>query len=158
MVTALRMRSQGMYNNYGAIHAFWSDTTDMDNLRGGGATPGSMKVDAQAHTSFGNTVHTYSGDTFCKPPKPPACIDWPSVPALLNPRIQECVFLADTQTSFIEIAIEAGILRSGKGSLADAYCIVTGVTWGTADDKLHPLPTSQPPASPCPVAIARPSC
>jgi hypothetical protein len=76
----------------------------MDNLRGGddtgAATLGSLR--------FGNTFHTYSGDTFCKPPKPPACIDLPSIPALLNPRIQECV------------------------SLADTYCIVAGVTWDTA--------------------------
>ena len=55
-----------MYNNYAAMHAFWSDTTNMDNLRGGDATgkatPGAMEVDAEAHTGFGNTVHTYSAD------------------------------------------------------------------------------------------------
>ena len=60
-----------MYNNYAAIHGFWSDTTDMDNLRGGDDTglaiPGSLEVNAKAHTGYGNTVHTYSSDDFYSP-------------------------------------------------------------------------------------------
>ena len=57
-----------MYNNYAAEHAFWADTTNMDNLRGadatGKATPGAMEVSstATAVTGFGNTRHSYSGD------------------------------------------------------------------------------------------------
>jgi hypothetical protein len=57
-----------MYNNYAAMHAIWSDTTNMDNLRGAdathSATPGDQEVSssATAVTGFGNTVHTYSGD------------------------------------------------------------------------------------------------
>ena len=59
---------QGMYNNYAAEHAFWADTTNMDNLHGadatGKATPGAMEVSstATAVTGFGNTRHSYSGD------------------------------------------------------------------------------------------------
>ncbi len=114
---------QGMYNNYGAIHAFWSDTTDMDNLRGGDATgkatPGAMEVDSKTHTGYGNTVHTYSGDGFYKPVPPtadtvpdvtPCAIQWPTPPALLNARTQECV------------------------SLAETYCTVACVTWGHMSD------------------------
>jgi hypothetical protein len=115
-----------MYNNYGAIHAFWSDTTDMDNLRGGDATgkatPGAMEVDSKAHTGFGNTVHTYSGDGFYKPPPAPpptdnsaptvptCTIQWPTPPALLSARTQECV------------------------SLAETYCTVSCITWGFMTD------------------------
>ena len=57
-----------MYNHYASEHAYWSDTTNMDNLRGadatGKATPGAMEVssDAFSVTGFGNTRHTYSGD------------------------------------------------------------------------------------------------
>jgi hypothetical protein len=57
-----------MYNNYVAMHSFWADTTNMDNLRGGDATgkatPGAMEGSSTgtAVTGFGNTVHTYSGD------------------------------------------------------------------------------------------------
>lgn len=57
-----------MYNNYVAEHAFWADTTNMDNLRGadatGKATPGAMEVSSTAGgvTGFGNTRHSYSGD------------------------------------------------------------------------------------------------
>ncbi len=52
-----------MYNNYAAIHAFWSDTTNMDSLRGAdathSATPGAQEVSSTATsvTGFGNTVH-----------------------------------------------------------------------------------------------------
>jgi len=61
-------RNEGMYNSYAAEHAFWADTTNMDNLRGadatGKATPGAMEVSSTATgvTGFGNTRHTYSGD------------------------------------------------------------------------------------------------
>lgn len=57
-----------MYNNYASEHAFWADTTNMDNLRGadatGKATPGSFEVSSTADsvTGFGNTRHSYSGD------------------------------------------------------------------------------------------------
>ena len=57
-----------MYNNYASEHAFWADTTNMDNLRGADmthtATPGAMEVSStpETVTGFGNTVHTYSGD------------------------------------------------------------------------------------------------
>ena len=47
-----------MYNNYAAIDAAWSDTTDMDNLRANGT--GAAEVNAAAGTGYGNTVHTYS--------------------------------------------------------------------------------------------------
>jgi hypothetical protein len=56
-----------MYNSYVAMHSFWADTTNMDNLRGADsskATPGSPETVATDSTisGFGNTVHTYSGD------------------------------------------------------------------------------------------------
>ena len=57
-----------MYNNYASEHAYWSDTTNMDNLRGadatGKATPGAMEGSATPNgvSGFGNTRHTYSGD------------------------------------------------------------------------------------------------
>jgi hypothetical protein len=57
-----------MYNAYAAEHAYWSDTTNMDNLRGadstGKATPGAMEVDSNPNsvTGFGNTRHSFSGD------------------------------------------------------------------------------------------------
>jgi hypothetical protein len=58
--------SQGKYNNYAAMHAYWSDTTDMDNLSSGNATgkasPGAMEINAKAHAGVGNIVHTYSSD------------------------------------------------------------------------------------------------
>jgi len=61
-------RNEGMYNHYASEHAYWSDTTNMDNLRGGDATgkatPGAMEVSSTPFTvtGFGNTRHTYSGD------------------------------------------------------------------------------------------------
>ncbi len=51
-------------------HLYWSDTINMDNLRGGDAaglaTPGAMEVtsDADGVSGADNTVHTYSGDSF----------------------------------------------------------------------------------------------
>ena len=63
-------RNEGMYNAYTAIKAYWSDTINMDNLRGGDATglatPGAMEVtsDSDGVSGAGNTVHTYSGDSF----------------------------------------------------------------------------------------------
>ena len=89
--------------------------------RAGKAAPDPVEVDSKAHTGYGNTVHTYSGDTFYKPPPPPpdttnnvpaaACaISWPTPPILLNARTQECV------------------------SLAQTYCTVACVTWGRMND------------------------
>uniref|UniRef100_A0A7S0QX56 Uncharacterized protein n=1 Tax=Cryptomonas curvata TaxID=233186 RepID=A0A7S0QX56_9CRYP len=63
-------RNEGAYNGYAAVKAFWADTTNMDNLRGGDATglatPGAQEVtsDADGVSGFGNTVHSYSGDSF----------------------------------------------------------------------------------------------
>ena len=63
-------RNEGMYNAYTAIKTYWSDTINMDNLRGGDATgmatPGAMEVtsDSDGVSGIGNTVHTYSGDSF----------------------------------------------------------------------------------------------
>ena len=57
-----------MYNAYTSTHAFWADTTNMDNLRGadstGKATPGAQEVSStdSGVAGFGNTKHTYSGD------------------------------------------------------------------------------------------------
>jgi hypothetical protein len=61
-----------MFNSYSSVQAFWSDTTLMDNLRGGDATglatPGAQEVSIDpesGHTDgFGNTSHTYSEDTY----------------------------------------------------------------------------------------------
>ncbi len=59
-----------MYNAYAGVKAYWSDTTVMDNLRGGDATglatPGAQEVVSEADgvSGFGNTVHSYSGETF----------------------------------------------------------------------------------------------
>ena len=64
------MLKQGAYNGYAAIKTFWYDTTNSDNLRGGDATgvatPGAQEVTASADgvSGFGNTTHTYSGDSF----------------------------------------------------------------------------------------------
>ena len=61
---------QGAYNGYTSIKAYWYDTTLIDNLRGGDATgmatPGAMEVtsDSDGVSGAGNTVHTYSGDSF----------------------------------------------------------------------------------------------
>ena len=63
-------RNEGMYNNYTAVKTFWSDTVVMDNLRGGDATgvatPGAQEISStsSAVTGNGNTVHTYSGDSW----------------------------------------------------------------------------------------------
>ena len=64
-----------MYNNYAAVKTYWSDTTVMDNLRGGDATgmatPGAQEIsftqnkdDSWVISGNGNTTHTYSADTF----------------------------------------------------------------------------------------------
>ena len=64
------LRNEGMYNNYTAVHTYWSDTTVMDNLRGGDATgvatPGAQEVVSTSDgvSGFGNTTHSYSGDSF----------------------------------------------------------------------------------------------
>ena len=67
-----------MYNNYAAIKTYWSDTTVMDNLRGGDATgvatPGAQEISFAYDdkdgvwniSGNGNTTHTYSADTFYK--------------------------------------------------------------------------------------------
>ncbi len=63
-------RNEGMYNGYAAIKTYWSDTIVMDNLRGGDATglatPGAQEVTSTSDgvSGTGNTVHTYSGDSF----------------------------------------------------------------------------------------------
>jgi hypothetical protein len=104
-----------MYNNYASMHAFWSDTTNMDNLRGGDATgqatPGAQEVTSEKGdvSGFGNTVHSYSGDTFystmCR-------ISWPKEVHITNARVQQCK------------------------SFAENYCTVACVTWGHADGKV----------------------
>ena len=105
-----------MYNNYVAQHAFWADTTNMDNLRGadatGLATPGAQEVtSAQGDVSgFGNTVHTFSGDTFYDVAP---CIVWPS--------------------SGYQVTNSASATCK---SLAENYCIVDDVTWGLASCKV----------------------
>ena len=48
---------QGMYNNYAAINANWSDTMAMDNLRHDGTAEVTV---ASTMSGLGNTVHTYS--------------------------------------------------------------------------------------------------
>ncbi len=65
-----------MYNNYTAVKTYWSDTTLMDNLRGGDATglatPGAQEISFEYDdkdgvwviSGNGNTVHTYSADSF----------------------------------------------------------------------------------------------
>ena len=63
---------QGMFNSYASIQAYWSDTILMDNLRGadstGVATPGAQEISIDATTGAisgnGNTVHTYSQDSY----------------------------------------------------------------------------------------------
>ena len=61
---------QGMYNAYAAVKTYWSDTVNMDNLRGadatGVATPGAQEISSTSDgvTGNGNTTHTYSGDSF----------------------------------------------------------------------------------------------
>jgi hypothetical protein len=63
-------RNEGMYNNYTSVQTYWSDTTLMDNLRGGDATgvatPGAQEVTASTSgvTGFGNTTHSFSSDSF----------------------------------------------------------------------------------------------
>ena len=60
-----------MYNAYAGVKAAWSDTTVMDNLRGGDATglatPGAQEIsiaDDGTVSGIGNTVHTASFDSF----------------------------------------------------------------------------------------------
>ena len=61
---------QGAFNTYAAIKTYWYDTIQSDNLRGGDATglatPGAAEVtiDGTTVSGIGNTVHTYSADTF----------------------------------------------------------------------------------------------
>ncbi len=97
-----------MYNAYAGMRAFWSDTTNMDNLRGAAAVifmppdvlrtpnlldeliffradwmimrqgvaglPTETVIDKDSKSGFGNTRHTFSGDTFEDPPEsPPHC-------------------------------------------------------------------------------------
>jgi hypothetical protein len=74
--TKSRLVFQGMYNNYTAVKTYWSDTTLMDNLRGGDATglatPGAQEISFTYNdkdevweiSGNGNTVHTYSADSF----------------------------------------------------------------------------------------------
>merc|ERR1719287_250309 len=72
--TALAMTGsdQGMFNSYAAISAYWSDTTDMDNLRTAditdhsvaGSTESIGANDDATRTNAGNAVHTASGSTY----------------------------------------------------------------------------------------------
>jgi hypothetical protein len=63
---------QGAYNSYAAISAFWSDTTNLDNLRSGDITDSSIAGSAEsigANTAAnivrgGHSVHTASGSTY----------------------------------------------------------------------------------------------
>ena len=61
---------QGSYNGYAAIKAYWYDTIQSDNLRGGDATglatPGAQEITITdgVVSGNGNTVHTDSTDTF----------------------------------------------------------------------------------------------
>ena len=63
-------RNEGAYNNYTAVKTYWYDTINSDNLRGadatGVATPGAQEITSTATgvSGNGNTVHTYSGDSF----------------------------------------------------------------------------------------------
>jgi hypothetical protein len=52
--------NQGAFNNYAAINAKWTDTTDFDNLRADGS--GGNEVTSGTATSFGNTTHTSSAN------------------------------------------------------------------------------------------------
>ncbi len=51
----------GMFNDYVGMHSFWSDTTDMDNLRGADITDHSVAGSIEDVTRGGSTVHTASG-------------------------------------------------------------------------------------------------
>mmetsp|Transcript_15894 Transcript_15894/g.32624 ORF Transcript_15894/g.32624 Transcript_15894/m.32624 type:complete len:122 (+) Transcript_15894:64-429(+) len=51
----------GMYNDYASIHAYWSDTTDMDNLRSADITDHSVAGSIEDVTRGGSTLHTPSG-------------------------------------------------------------------------------------------------
>jgi len=69
---AMTGSDQGMFNSYAAISAYWSDTTDMDNLRAADITDhsvaGSIETiganDDATRTNAGNAVHTASGSTY----------------------------------------------------------------------------------------------
>ncbi len=50
----------GMYNDYASIHAYWSDTTDMDNIRGADITDHSVAGSIEDVTRGGSTKHTPS--------------------------------------------------------------------------------------------------
>mmetsp|Transcript_34488 Transcript_34488/g.68998 ORF Transcript_34488/g.68998 Transcript_34488/m.68998 type:complete len:113 (+) Transcript_34488:128-466(+) len=50
----------GMYNDYASIHAYWADTTDMDNLRTADITDHSIAGSIEDITRGGSTVHTPS--------------------------------------------------------------------------------------------------
>mmetsp|Transcript_13280 Transcript_13280/g.27358 ORF Transcript_13280/g.27358 Transcript_13280/m.27358 type:complete len:118 (+) Transcript_13280:43-396(+) len=47
----------GMFNDYASIHAYWPDTTTMDNLRGADITDHSIAGSVEDVTG-GSTVHT----------------------------------------------------------------------------------------------------
>ena len=49
---------QGAYNSYVAIHTYWSDTANMDNIRGADITDGS--VAGSTETISDNVCHTDS--------------------------------------------------------------------------------------------------
>ena len=49
---------QGAYNSYVAVHTFWADTTNMDNIRGADITDGS--VAGSTETISDNVCHTDS--------------------------------------------------------------------------------------------------
>jgi hypothetical protein len=63
---------QGAYNSYAAISAFWSDTTNMDNLRAGDITDSSIAGSVEAigantaatNVRGGHSVHTASDSTY----------------------------------------------------------------------------------------------
>jgi hypothetical protein len=62
---------QGMFNEYAAISAYWSDTTKMDNLRGADITDsaiaGSLEQissDTANHARGGHSVHTNSDSAY----------------------------------------------------------------------------------------------
>mmetsp|Transcript_25109 Transcript_25109/g.50334 ORF Transcript_25109/g.50334 Transcript_25109/m.50334 type:complete len:110 (+) Transcript_25109:89-418(+) len=50
----------GMFNDYASIHAYWADTTDMDNLRTADITDHSVAGSIEDVTRGGSTVHTPS--------------------------------------------------------------------------------------------------
>ena len=49
---------QGAYNSYVAIHTYWSDTTNMDNIRGADITDGTIAGSIESISA--NVTHTAS--------------------------------------------------------------------------------------------------